>query len=186
MLTFITVFGVLVAILGVVGSMRGWAKELVNTAGVILALFMYDFLVNQTGIVRGFLEQMILSDPEVGQRTVFFLITGLFLLVVLVSYLGPVAARAISSRAGIRPRETLQDALLGLILGLLNGYLIVGTVWFFLEITGYPFPESMMIRPQAGTPSAEFAMHYLPLVWMTPYLTYLLIISVLFLLVVFV
>ncbi len=39
-------------------------------------------------------------------------------------------------------RERLQDSLLGLFLGALNGYLVWGTFWYFLDQARYPFPAS--------------------------------------------
>ena len=38
-------------------------------------------------------------------------------------------------------RDRLQDILLGVFLGALNGYLIVGTIWFYLHAASYPFPN---------------------------------------------
>ncbi len=173
------------AILAVIGAMRGWAKELINTFGVVLAMFLYDLLINQTALVRGFLDQITTANPEVGRQTVFLFITGGFLLIVFFAYLGPVAARVAGSRLQVKARETLQDALLGFIIGGINGYLIVGTVWFFLEITNYPFSPAVMTRPAAGTPSADF-VRYLPLVWLTPYLKFLLPAAFLLLIIMFV
>ncbi len=37
-------------------------------------------------------------------------------------------------------RERFQDALLGLFLGALNGYIIFGSLWYYLDSAGYPFP----------------------------------------------
>jgi hypothetical protein len=40
-------------------------------------------------------------------------------------------------QAGAR-RERLQDSLFGLFLGAVNGYLIVGTFWYYWNAAGYP------------------------------------------------
>ena len=55
-------------------------------------------------------------------------------------------------------RERLSDTLLGLFLGVLNGYLIVGTLWYFLAQANYAPRSSsswrrMPIRRWAGLPS---------------------------------
>ncbi len=184
MLTFIAAFLVLVAVLAVIGSMRGWAKEMINTFGVILGLFLYDMLINQQ-IVRQFLDQITTLNPTGGRQTVFFILAGIFLMIVFFAYLGPVAARASGGRLNVKARETLQDSLLGLILGAFNGYLVIGTLWYFLEITNYPFPPSIMTRPPAGTLSADF-VRYLPLVWLTPYLKFLLPAAMLLVIIMFV
>jgi hypothetical protein len=38
-------------------------------------------------------------------------------------------------------RERLQDTLFGAILGGINGYLIAGTILFYMHVADYPFPE---------------------------------------------
>lgn len=172
MLTFITVFAVLVTVLAVIGALRGWAKEMINTFGVVLGLFLYDLLINQQ-VIRQLLDQITTINPSGGRQTVFFILAGMFLMIVFFAYLGPTAARASGGRLNVKARETLQDSLLGLVLGAFNGYLIVGTVWYFLEITNYPFPPAILSRPEAGTVSADF-VRYLPLVWLSPYLKFLL------------
>jgi uncharacterized membrane protein required for colicin V production len=185
MLTFITVFWILVGVIAVIGAMRGWAKELINIFGVVLGLTLYDLVMTYVPFVRTFLDQMQINDPVGGQRLEFLLTSGGFLMIVFFAYLGPVAARQIGGKAQVKARETLQDALLGFILGAVNGYLIVGTIWFFLHVNNYPFPDSMMTRPEAGTASAEF-VQLLPMVWIQPYLKFLLPASVLLLLIMFV
>lgn len=184
MLTFIAVFMVLVTILAVIGAMRGWAKEMINTFGIVLALFLYDLLIN-VAVVRQLLDQITTANPTGGRQSVFFLLAGMFLLIVFFSYLGPTAARISGGRLSVKPRETLQDSLLGFILGAVNGYLIVGTVWYFLEITNYPFPPTILTRPAAGTLSADL-VRYLPLVWMAPYLKFLLPAAMLLVIIMFV
>ena len=38
-------------------------------------------------------------------------------------------------------REKLQDIILGVVIGALNGYLIAGTIWFYMADAGYPFTQ---------------------------------------------
>jgi hypothetical protein len=47
-------------------------------------------------------------------------------------------------------RERLQDVLLGLFLGAVNGWLIVGSIWYYMNAAGYPFPN-LVQAPQPGT-----------------------------------
>jgi hypothetical protein len=59
-------------------------------------------------------------------------------------------------------RDRLQDVLLGLFLGAFNGYLIAGSIWFFLDAAGYPFPN--LITPPSGEVAAvtDRMMAYMP------------------------
>jgi hypothetical protein len=59
-------------------------------------------------------------------------------------------------------REKFQDILLGAFLGAINGYLIAGTIWFYMADGGYPFTK--IIVPPSGDLAkvAESMLHYMP------------------------
>jgi hypothetical protein len=60
-------------------------------------------------------------------------------------------------------REKFQDILLGAFLGGLNGYLIAGTIWFYLHDASYPFP--LITPPDANTITGKTALtllQYMP------------------------
>jgi hypothetical protein len=44
-------------------------------------------------------------------------------------------------------REKLSDTLLGFFLGGINGYLIVGSIWYFMIQAGYPFEQITAPQP---------------------------------------
>ena len=59
-------------------------------------------------------------------------------------------------------REKLQDVILGVVLGALNGYLIAGTIWFYMADAGYPFPQ-VVTAPTGNVAALATAMlHYMP------------------------
>jgi len=54
-------------------------------------------------------------------------------------------------------RERLSDTLLGFFIGALNGYLIVGSVLYFMAVAGWPF------TPNISPPTTESVIfNYLP------------------------
>ena len=55
-------------------------------------------------------------------------------------------------------RERLEDMLLGLFLGAINGYLLVGTLWHYLHATGYPITG--ILPPEAD--SVKAMLNYMP------------------------
>ena len=59
-------------------------------------------------------------------------------------------------------REKLQDSLLGFVLGALNGFLVVGTVWFYLAEANYPF-AGLITPPEAGTQMGNAALNLIPM-----------------------
>jgi hypothetical protein len=62
------------------------------------------------------------------------------ILIVLV-YFGYQTVVSIPHLASKATRERLQDTLFGIILGAVNGYLIAGTILFYMHVANYPFPN---------------------------------------------
>ena len=130
MLSLVTAFWIMVFLFALVGSMRGWTKEVVVTSALILALFT----INQFfSTIFGFIgwDNNITQPPEI-RRWQFFIMSTFLLIIAFVGYQGPTIAR---SRVGDRlnRRDHLQDKVLGFLVGGTNGWLIVGSIWAFLE-----------------------------------------------------
>jgi len=178
----IGVFGIIVAFFGVIGMLRGWTKEIVATAGMVLALFTLDVLEG-TGTLTSFVPAGASDAQQFGVRVIFFLMITFF------AYQTPAVAAAVSrGRLGSKVRAALQERILGLIIGLFNGYLIAGTVWYYLRIYNYPFPNVLYppLNPTTNQPDPNMwntimlGTKYLPLDWMQPWLPYLVIVLFLF------
>jgi hypothetical protein len=121
----------------VIGMIRGWSKELVALAGIILAMFaLFQF----DSLLRGVFLASVPKDQA------FFVQIGLFGVIVYFAYQtrGP----NVSQERGPR-RNRFQDAILGGLLGALNGYLIWGAFWYFLDINDYPL-SPLIIAPAPG------------------------------------
>lgn len=148
------VFWLFVALFAVVGAMRGWAKELLVSFSVILSLFILTVLETYIPFVYDFMIQP-------GGRPQFWIRSLIVVLMAFFGYQTPNIQRLAGARFA---RERLQDTLLGLFLGALNGYLIIGTLWFFLHQAGYPFPYV-----RAPLPDDPFSAPALELVqWLPP------------------
>ena len=126
MVSLIVVFGILIIIFAVIGAMRGWAKELLVTSSVVLALFLINILENYILAYNSALTTQ--PDTKLAARAVILLLLTFF------GYETP-QIRALQPKL---VRERLQDTLLGFVLGALNGYLLIGSLWFFLHEAGYP------------------------------------------------
>jgi len=127
MLSMTFVFWALVGLFALVGAMRGWAKEILVTFTVILALFIYAIAITYLGPIKSLLAPPI-------STTEFWVLTFLFVILVLFGYQTPVLTRFASGKLR---RERFTDAFLGFFLGAFNGYLIVGTIWYFMELANY-------------------------------------------------
>ena len=195
MLSLTTAFWGLVVLFAVAGMMRGWTREIVVTASIILALFAINQLMSPIFGLLNWDNNAV--QPDNIRRYQFFIMSSFLLLLAFAGYQGPTLA---SSRVGDRlnRRDNLQDKLLGLSVGAINGWLIIGSLWSFLEYKiiaantwlrfppniGYPFGVSRIIRP---APELAPIIDNLPIPFLTqsPYiLLLLLILFVLFLLIV--
>ncbi len=126
-----TVFLMIVAVFVLIGCMRGWAKEILVAFSVVLALFIEAVLTDKVGPIR----QLWTNLQPMSQ---FWIRMPVFSVIVIFGYASPALAQRIGAKVA---RERLQDILLGFFIGLLNGILIVGTIWFFLDEAHYGVQE---------------------------------------------
>jgi hypothetical protein len=139
MIELYSMMWVIAAFAAVLGFLRGWNKELVVTAGAVLGMFM---LFQFDSLLRGVVLMSLPRDQ------VFFIQAGLFMLVVYLSYQTRMAG------FGERRDSGVQSGILGGLVGFLNGYLIMGTLWYFLDINEYPL-SPMILAPGPNSPSAQ-------------------------------
>ena len=172
MMTLTFAFWTMVVLFGIVGAMRGWAKELLVTFSAILALFFIEIFVRYIPPVRSFF-----APPNVS--TEFWVQTTILVIMVLFGYSTPNLAKFASSKF---TRERFSDALLGFFLGAFNGYLIFGSIWYFMIESGYPFPDQIT----APTPD-PWIVAYLPPEWLgIPTIYFAVAVAFLFVLIVFI
>lgn len=152
MIPISTVFASSLVLFGLIGGLRGWAKEMIVAFSVILALFVEHVLVV---FVLPLVGVQFNTWPQQGQ---FYARTTLFILIAIFGYASPTLSSQLGSKVA---RERLQDILLGIFLGLLNGYLIIGSLFSFLNTAGYgitaenPGGIGGIVPPTAGSPSAK-------------------------------
>jgi len=146
MIQLYSLMWILAAFGAFIGFLRGWNREIIATAGILLgsfALFQFDALLRGT---------LLLGFPR---DQAFFIQVMLFLIVVYFAYQNRVFE--------IEDEEnSIQSSLLGGIVGLANGYLVGGSIWYFLDINEYPFAP-FISAPAPDSPSAE-ALGTIPLV----------------------
>ncbi|OGN94479.1 MAG: hypothetical protein A2Z71_09895 [Chloroflexi bacterium RBG_13_50_21] len=149
------IFYCFVFLFAAIGAMRGWAKEMMVTASAILALFIITVLETY---VKG-LSQTFAEPGSTGQ---FWMRVAIIILLTFFGYQTPNLPRIGGDRFA---RERLQDSLLGIFLGALNGYLIVGSLWYFLSQANYQ-AISYIIPPDPTSIPGQAAIKLLT--WMAP------------------
>ena len=165
-------WAVLIGVFAVVGVVRGYPKELGITTTILAALLLLTRGGESIlGVLDAYLVNYVNSSMILeGQysdliQSLFYMLV--FVLVVVISYHGETLAFD-----GTPPKGPLGIAL-NLVSGLVNGYLISGTMWYYLHIFNYPVQVLGLFRP----PLTEFAQTYLvpliPVPLLEPYLLFL-------------
>ncbi len=168
-----TAFVGLVILFGMIGLLRGWAKELLVSFSVILARFVEFVLLEYVPVVNLALQAL---PPD----TWLYVRLLIFIFIIAFGYATTVISAALGSRAR---KDKFEDTLLGFFIGLINGYLVVGSVWGFLADKGY---EIWGITAPT-TDAAMAIIDYLPTAWLGgPLLFVAVAVSFVFVLVVFV
>ena len=145
-----------IGVFAVIGMLRGWAKELLVIFSVILAIFIISILEM---LLPGLMNQL----TPAGTQAYFWLRALILMTLVFFGYQTPNLSRL--GGGGKFARERLQDAMLGIFLGAINGFLVVGALWYYLHAAGYPFP-SVIRPPDANDPFTKDAFRMIP--WLAP------------------
>jgi len=154
MVSLAVLFYIFIGLFTVIGAVRGWAKEILVTSSIILAMFIIFVLENYVPYVKDFFASGT-PESEVIPKSQFWVRIIILGFLSFFGYQTPNIGRIAGARFA---REKLQDTLLGLFLGALNGYLLVGTVWAFLHQSNYPFDWVVTPLPE----DAANIVQYLP------------------------
>ena len=151
MMTIMAVFWMYVILFAIVGGMRGWAKELLVSFSVILALALNH-------VIYRYLPSA--ANVEAANPTLFFWMrTLIFLVLVFFGYQTVISIQRLAARAA---RERLGDAFLGIVLGAFNGYLIAGTLLYYIHVAKYPYPNVISSPPEEWVQSVTQLMLRMP------------------------
>jgi uncharacterized membrane protein required for colicin V production len=128
MITLFCAFFLFVLLFAVVGALRGPAKEVLVSFSVLVAIAFITLVEELLPLTAG------LFDP--GSMTEYWFRTLTVIVLVIFGYVTP----KISSLSKAAGRQLgIQDYILGFFIGIINGWLIVGTLWFYMDAAGYPF-----------------------------------------------
>jgi uncharacterized membrane protein required for colicin V production len=191
MISLVALFWLMLGFFAVIGALRGWSKEVIALAGLILALFTlntfgWTIVRLITGVTSGNAQADLMADMS--QQ--FYLLGGLLMVIAFFSYQSVVLVGA-----RLSGRERVQERLLGFIFGAFNGYLILGTLWSLLEYQatsegwirlppGIPYAfDPTIVRPVVDSTGLEFILTHLPLPFLAPWLPILVVLVFLFVIV---
>jgi hypothetical protein len=151
MMSLAVVFWMYVILFAVIGGLRGWAKEIMVSFSVILALAFTALLEHYIPFVRDVLL------PQ--QSTTLFWMRSIILLILVFFGYQTVNFQRF---AGKMTREKLEHAILGIVIGALNGYLIAGTFWFYMSDAKYPFSDIVSAPTGSIATIANNMLRFMP------------------------
>ena len=179
MINLFLVFSMSLVLFAMIGYMRGWQKEVIALSGLVGAIavlqqFGYD-VVSFLGMVpiegSGLEEQADIRQQQIYVQSLFFIIIVFFSYQVVTR----LAVSAAGGRLGDRLRSGFESKIIGMFVGTLNGYMVIGGLWSFLEYipipagyehllpgVEYPFDPTVIMRPAINTFALTFT-EWLPL-----------------------
>ena len=140
-------FLTLIAVFVVIGIVRGYARELGVTTMLLIGLFVLEFLSERYAALLDKVLGIVTEQQAVGPLRAWIYVIVLLILL-FISYQGQTLS---FSGKGNRPFFDVG-------VGLLNGYLFAGSIWYYLAQASWPgLPIS-----QPFTPFYEAMLRLLP------------------------
>jgi hypothetical protein len=143
---------IVVVLFGIVGIVRTYPRELgVTTMCVAALLLLLQFGSKTLTWMRSSLSET--APWLMSERFSAGFYIAVFLGIVYISYQG------ITLIFRGNPPKGPMSTLLSLVVGLVNGYFVSGTVWWYVHASGYPFG---MVDATQLSASAQRLVQYLP------------------------
>lgn len=178
MIALVIVFYLFLGVFAFVGSQRGWAKELLVVFSIVLALALIWVLENLMPVVK----PAINSNPVIQYWVRTLIVLGL----TFFGYQSPKISRVMKAT---EKKDRIQDVLLGLFMGLISGFFVVGSLWYFASVAGYPGLDNFIVAPQGPlADTTQRVLNLLPPVWLgkSPNIIIAVVFAFIFVIVVFI
>lgn len=146
--------GLMVALIGLA---RGYAQELGSTLIILVAIFILTFFQEQFNSVFNTLGEQILGLQD--QQARDLLLSTIYSLIFGIIVFGSYAGRTLTF-AG-KPAPPPQGTIFSIAIGILNGYLIAGTLWYYQHAYSYPIGQIVTFNNEL-TSTAQAFVRYLP------------------------
>lgn len=152
---------IIVLLFGLIGVVRGFLKELGVTTVMAIMLFAVTFFEGR--ITPALTKVAVRFAPnEVATLQAAFWVV-VIVVTAFISYHGQTLAFDGS------PVKGLLGVFFNLATGLVNGYLIAGSIWFYMHRLGYPL---LNISREALSPTARMLVPMMPPQLLAPFLLY--------------
>ena len=152
---WLTVFIIFVLI----AFVRKYPKELGTTTMIFVILFLITFLAvpRLPGLINSIYQRLF--DAPMPQRQMEHLLASTFTLIFVAVIFASYAGQTFSFPS--KPATGFKGFIYNLLVGMLNGYLITGTLWYFQDKYNYPITDFGFLKLPL-TETGEFLANYLP------------------------
>ncbi len=164
MVSLLVFFYIFVFIFGIIGAARGWAKDALVIFSVILALALIAVVEELLPFTRN-----LLADAAPKDLFWFhWIILGLLL------FFGYQTPRVKRFSEATKRAEEIRELMLGFFVGAITGFIVVGSLWYYMDRAGYPFaPYITSPATDTMTETGEAAARLLkwvpPALWLGRY-----------------
>jgi uncharacterized membrane protein YfcA len=156
MIAMVTVFAMFLFMFGMIGAVRGWAKELLVVFSVILALAAISLVEDLLGFKNTLFKNNISLQ--------YWFRTGLIVVLVFFGYQSPSLPRF---KIATEKRDRIQDHLFGFVMGVLSGYFVIGSLWAFSSQAQYPgLAQYIQGVPAELSHVTDQVLNLLPPIWL--------------------
>lgn len=168
-------WGCLIIVFGFVGIIRGFLKELGVTLSILVAMYIMsewlekrrylDIGLNLLAQYAGPVLKEVLAEPASANLLKLVIYGGILLVVVFLSYHGETLdfpGKPVRGPAGV---------FLNLLAGLVNGYLITGTLWHYLHVLNYPIQRFGWYK-DGLSPTAQTLIKFTPIPLLQPFIIF--------------
>jgi hypothetical protein len=139
-----------------IGLARGYVKELGSTLIILVTIFILTFFEDQLTSLITTLGNAFGGD-DTGNNDL--LLSTVYTIIFVIIVFGAYAGRTLNFIG--TPAPPPQGTLISLLIGLLNGYLIAGTLWYYQDAYNYPIGQLVPFDDQL-TEVAQTMVNYLP------------------------
>ena len=163
------IYGIVAVFIAIIAFARGYSKELGSTMIILATIFVLSFVEGRViSLFNGAGASLFGGDVQATNLALSLLFQLLFISAVFAGYAG------ITLEFPGRPAPPPQGQLLTMAVGLLNGYLVAGTLWYYQDRFLYPVQALGLIQlplTARGQALVEFLPQNLfesPVYWMIP------------------
>ncbi len=140
-----------------IGLARGYVKELGSTLIILVSIFILTFFEDQLSALVTGIGTAFGGDLDTAGNELLLSITYSVTFVIIV--FGAYSGRTLNFTG--TPAPPPQGTLISLLIGLLNGYLIAGTLWYYQHAYNYPIGQ-IVTFDNTLTDTAQTLINYLP------------------------